>query len=128
MKEITLKSGTVLKLGTIPFAEAKALYQAVLSVGKDVTFNTKQDYAAIVKDVFCFGFSSPKVDACLAVCFSRCLYNGLKIEDSLFEDEKAREDYIEVCMEVAEYALAPFLKGLYAKLNLVISMMQNIQL
>jgi hypothetical protein len=127
MKEIKLSSGKILKIGNVPFAEAKDLFQSILEVSKGIPFDTSKDYAAIVKDVLCFGFSSKKIETCLWVCLARCTYNDLKIVESTFEPMEAREDFIDACMEVAQEVLAPFMKSLYAKLNLVITMMQNTQ-
>lgn len=130
-KDIKLPSGATLKVQPAPFAEAKALYQAVLEDLKAVAVGTKNELGSALKDVLCVGFSSPKIDAALNACLVRCIYNSgsgdFKIGKDTFEDIKAREDYVTVCMEVAEENLRPFLKGLMQAFAKLLSMIGNIQ-
>lgn len=115
-KEVTLPSGAVLKLNSAPFKVSKALYQAVLEECKEVkiSFDTPID-VNLIKDLFCTGFSSKKIEDALGKCFERCLYNGQKITDETFEPENARQDYLQVCIEVAKENIDPFMKSLYAQ-------------
>lgn len=126
MKEVKLQSGATLGIGQTPFAESKALFQALMDEAKGIGFNSMTDQAALVKDLFCYTVSSKRVEAALWECLKRCTYNGLKIENATFEPEEARADFIDICMQVAEENLRPFMKGLYAKLNQTIAMIQNI--
>ncbi len=109
-----MPSGAVLKVNAAPFSESKALYKAVLAEVKDVKLTSATELAEVFKNVFCAGFSSEKIEACLAKCMLRCLYNDEPVKDSVFEPEKAREDYTQVCLEVAKENLLPFGKDLYA--------------
>lgn len=115
-KEVKLPSGAILKVVAAPFAESKALYQALLEEGKGISLGSKGELGDLIKNVFCFGFSSPKIEKCLWDCFSRCLYNDgkneLKIDHDTFEPASARQDYTMVCIEVAKENVAPFTKSL----------------
>lgn len=125
MKEIPLPSGALLKISHTPFSESKALYQALLEELKEVAVDSKTDLTAMMKNVFCMGFSSKKVEAALSVCLKRCLYNELKIDDQTFEPASAREDYVKVCIEVVEENIRPFLKGLSVELKRVLLMIPS---
>lgn len=119
MREVKLPSGAILKVNPGTFAQSKALYQAILEEGKGVLISNKTDMASVYKDLFCIGFSSQKIEACLWVCFSHCIYSSgkgdLKIDQDTFEPVTARDDYLTVCMEVAKENIHPFVKSLYAE-------------
>ena len=110
--EVNLPSGAVLKVNVAPFADAKALYQAVLEELKGVHFDSSTDLTALFKDIAFAGFASKKIELCLDQCFKRCLYNELKIDKATFEPVDARQDYVVVCIAVAKANIAPFLNGL----------------
>ncbi len=118
MKEITLGSKNVLKIGVIPFDDAKGLYQLLLKELKNVKFASKDEMANVMKDVFCAGFSSKEVELALWNIFKRCQYcdkrGELRIDKDTFEPLEAREDYIEVCTATITEVVSPFSKGLYA--------------
>ncbi len=118
MKEIKLPSGAVLKITPSPFSDSRALYQAILKEAKDIPINSKVDMAAVYKDLFCIGFSSPEIEKCLWACFQRCTYNAgngdLRIDEKTFEPVERRDDYMKVCMEVTKENVLPFVKSLYA--------------
>jgi hypothetical protein len=115
MREMKLPSGAVLKIKAAPWAEAKALYKAVLKEMREVEIKGKTDVLEMYKNLFCTGFSSDEIDSCLSVCMKRCTYNDLKIDQDTFEKEEAREDYVTVCVEIAKENVLPFLKSLYAE-------------
>lgn len=116
MREVKLPSGSVLKVSPAPFADAKALYQALLDEAKLLSFNRSTDVPQLMKDIVCYGFSSKKIEAALGECFKRCTYDygkgDLKIDGDSFEDPKCRVDYPVVCMEVATENVLPFAKSL----------------
>ena len=118
MKEMTLGSGAVLKVGIVPFEDAKALYQTILEETRGVNFNSQVEFRSVLKDFFCIGFASKRVEAALWTCFKRCQYcdkrGEFKIDKDTFEPLEAREDYIEVCTLATTEILAPFSKGLFA--------------
>lgn len=115
MIEVKLPSGAVLKVQVAPFAEAKALYQAVLEEVKSIQFGGGTDMASLFKDLACIGFSSKKIEKCLEDCMKRCLYNDMKIDKDTFEPVERRDDYFVVCMAIAKENIHPFAKSLYAE-------------
>lgn len=127
MQEIKLPSGAVLKMGNTPFAVSKALYQSVLEELKGVSLDSKTELSTLYKELFCIGFSSKKIEACLYECFKRCLYfdgsKELKIEESTFEPEEARQDYMMVCMEVGKFNILPFGKSLWSEFQRILKEM-----
>lgn len=111
-----LASGAELKIQLAPFADARALFQAVLEEAKALKINSQDEIDVnLFKDVFCAGLSSKKIEACLSLCMKRVTYNDLKIDENTFEPELARGDYMEVCWEVLQENILPFVKNLYAK-------------
>jgi len=118
MKEVKLESGSVLKIGLVPFEDAKALYQIILNEATAIRFSSQAEVGNVIKDFFCIGFASKRVETALWECFKRVQYcdkrGELKIDKDTFEPIEARADYIEVCTAVTTEVLSPFSKGLYA--------------
>ena len=114
MREVRLPSGALLIVNSAPFADSKALYQALLSETKNVSFSAKSDMGEMLKNFFCAGFSSPLVDRALSRCMERCTVEGSKIDGDTFEAVERRQDYTIVCAEVAKENVGPFLKSLFA--------------
>ncbi len=112
IREVVLKSGNKLGIGPAPFADSKALYQAILEECRG--FDLRVGKLGLFKDAICTLGFSPKVEACLWKCMSRCLYNGLKITPETFEPRSAREDYEEIRWEVVKDNTDPFMKSLFA--------------
>lgn len=131
MKEVNLPSGAVLKITLSPFTESRLLYQAVLEEFKDVKIFGNSDVTAVFKDIACIGFSSKKIEACLEVCFKRCLYNygrgDLKIDKDSFESVENRADYIPICLAVAKENIMPFMSSLYAEFQQFLSKIPSAQ-
>lgn len=113
-REVNLPSGAVLQVQAAPFAVSKALYQAVLKEAKALNLGSQNDAGNLMKDLLMTAYSSAEIEKALWACFGKCLYNGLKIDKDTFEPEAAREDYVFVCMEVAQDNISPFGKSLYA--------------
>lgn len=114
MKEVKLPSGAVLKITVGSFEESKALYQACLEELGSVHFATGEQMMSAYKNIICTGFASKKVEKALWVCLNRVLYNDSRVTLDTFENEKAREDYNHVFIEVLEENVRPFMKSLYA--------------
>lgn len=130
-REVKLPSGAILKVQPAFFADAKALYQAILDELKSVHVGSHIEMASVVKDMCCIAFSSPKVEAALWPCLARCTYNSgtsgdLRIDAKTFEPVAAREDYTQVCMEVAEENIRPFVKSLFAVFQRFLGMIDAI--
>lgn len=130
MREVVLPSGAVLKITVAPFADSKRLCQAVLRQASAIQLADKLDIAYFLKDVFCLSFSSPEIEAALWECFKRCTYNSgdadAKISSDTFEDVKARDDYMVVCIEVAKDNIFPFMKSLYAQFSTVVGLAEGL--
>jgi len=133
MRSVDLPSGAVLKVTCAPFATSKALYQAIL---KELRMARGDTITDIGKEIFCLGFSSLEVEACLWECFKRCSYNAsagpgagadLKIDKDTFELVERREDYFKVCAEVVKENVLPFAKNLYAEFQNYLSMFGTTQ-
>lgn len=125
MKEVDLPSGAKLKISLAPFADAKALYQAILEEVKDVQVNLESDAANLIKDLFCISFSSKKIEASLESCLKRATYNGVKIDLKTFEPAEARQDYMQVCLEVAKENILPFTKSLSAQFTQIKDLLER---
>ncbi len=124
---IELPSGAKLDVKLAPFADSKFLLNALLEEVKGVSIAAEtQIDVNLFKDLFCAGFSSPKVDAALKTCMARCLYNGRKIDADTFEAEDARQDYMLACFEIAQANIAPFTKGLYAKYSTLLETLKSL--
>ena len=120
MREVNLPSGAVLKVSPAPFAESKALYQAILKEAKSV--GNVENLSNAIKDLLCVGFSSPEIERCMWQCMKRCTLNELKLEPDLFEPVARRGDYIECCVEVVKENVSPFLSGLFAQSKVLLAM------
>lgn len=128
MKEIELPSGAKLQITLAPFDEAKTLLKAVLEEAKTLKVDGQAEIdIMILKDLFCYGFSSDRIEQSLLACMKRCLYNKLKIDKDTFEPEEARQDYFIVCFEVAKANLEPFTKALLPKFSQVAEMIAKSQ-
>lgn len=122
-KIVKLPSGAELRITLAPFADSKALYQAVLEELKSLKLNEEDDIGAnLIKDLFCVGFSSKKIESALNKCFERVTYNDLKISSDTWEPIEARDDYMKACMEVAKENILPFVKSLSVEFSHVFPM------
>lgn len=125
--EVKLNSGAKLEMNVAPFADAKALYQACLKELAGIEFKGQMDQIEMMKSVICRSFASPEIERCLSKCFERCRYNGGKLTMDCFEPVEARDDYMQVCIEVGKVNIMPFLKSLYAEYLQFSSILENIQ-
>lgn len=125
MREVRLPSGANLKIQMAPFADAKALYMALLDEAKGLKLDPEAEVDAnFYKDIFCVGFSSKKIEACIWKCLERVLYNDLKMNSDTFEPEAARDDYMTVLFEVTMENVRPFTKSLSASFAAISRMIQ----
>lgn len=135
MKEITLKSGAVLRIGLPPFQDSKNLFQAVIRNMKSVEINNKiETLEAFVGALLGSQLADADIEKSLWECMKQATYNSkkpgsafIKITPEIFEPIDARGDFIDVCLEVAKENLAPFMNGLYVALPNLIAMIGNIQ-
>ena len=128
MRMVDLPSGKKMGIDIAPFADSKALWQAMLEELKGLRLDPDASVDVnFIKDIFCSGIASKKVEACLWECFKRVLYNDSKITKDTFESVEAREDYLDICFEVAKENIMPFTKNLSAKYQAVFRTLQNVQ-
>jgi hypothetical protein len=113
-----LPSGVELTVTLAPFAESKALLDAILEEARGLRLDPKAEVDAnLWKDCFCVFVSSQRVQAALEPCMRRAAYGGVAIHAETFEPEAARDDYLPVCYEVAKVNITPFTKSLYARFS-----------
>lgn len=116
MKEVTLPSGRKIEITPAPFNDSKKLYQAFGGELLRVEIDGGKELSNLIKNILCLGISSAAVEAALAPCLKRCTYNGVKILlPDTFEPVEAREDYLDICVEVAKENVSPFTKSLFAQ-------------
>jgi hypothetical protein len=112
-KIITLSSGAELDITMASFEEADALLDAVLKEVESINVTSKDDHVNVLKNLFTRAKLSPTIKNALKPCLARTTYNKVKlINNDVFEDEKARCDYLPVLKEVLEYNLTPFFVSL----------------
>lgn len=121
-EEIKLPSGALLKIQLAPFADARALYQAIAEELKGIKIEMDSDAFSLKKDVFCTFLASKKIEAAIWGCFPRVIYDGKKMDNDTFEPEAARDDYFMVCYHVTKANIMPFTKSLSAELGPILDL------
>jgi hypothetical protein len=125
-KEVKLPSGAILKITLSPFKDAKALYQAMLEEAKTLKLDPHVEIDTnLYTDLFCAALSSKRIETALWECMKRVTYNDLKISDDTFEPEAARDDYLQVCFEVAKENVQPFMKALMQQYSQVLNLISK---
>lgn len=120
-EKIKLPSGAELSFSMAPFADAKELYQIIAKELKEINLDMQAEVDGnFFKGIACTLIGSKEFETATWVCMSKCLYNGVRFDDDTFEDEKAREDYLEVLYIVAERNIKPFTKNLMQKYSDII--------
>jgi hypothetical protein len=118
-REVILPSKALLKITPAPFADSRALYQALLKELKDIPVNSSMEVMNLYKELFCTGFSSLEIEKALWKCMERCTYNDkghdVRITPMSFEPVENREDYVQVAIEVARENVEPFFKSLFVQ-------------
>lgn len=106
-EKVILASGAELELQPCEFKDALALQQLAV---KEIVATQSGD-TDVMKAVLFSALSSPEMEKMFWVCAKGCLYKNQRISKELFEDEKVREDYVQVYTEVLRFTLAPFMKN-----------------
>ncbi len=126
MDPIKLPSGAELQITLSPFEVSNDLFKAFLEEMKLLKIDPQADIDInLFKDLFCYGFSSKKIETCLYKCFEKSLYNKFKITKETFEPEDVRQDYLSVCIEVAKANIMPFTKSLSAEYSVIFEMLMK---
>lgn len=131
-KIVKLASGAELDITMASFDEGELLLDACLKEIGQVDINSKSDHISVFKSLFARIKLSKEVKACLKPCLACTTYtvNGVvnKLTDnSIFEDEKVRCDYLPVLKEVLEYNLSPFFASLISSLKDLESQVRSLQ-
>lgn len=123
MRKIQLESKREFHFALASFSDARALYQLVAKEVKGVKVSKDLEVASVVKDIVLSLISSEEIAQKAMECSVKCLYGADKdkVNDDLFEDEKAREDYIEIMTIVIMENIKPFTKTLMQKYEVIIT-------
>ena len=123
-EKVSLPSGAELEMTLAPFLEGEKLFSATAECLKKVKIDGNADVEDMtsninnLKDVFLSCITSQQMKDAMLGCLKRCTYNGQRITSwDIFDDVKAREDYLPVCWEVVKFNLTPFTKSLFSKLS-----------
>lgn len=127
---LSLPSGARLELQHAPFSVSMKLLKtiarelAAVSLGLKIDLNLADPQAMIskllredlpldlIKNAVCQLVASDAVEAVVAECLGRCLYNNVGIDKKTFEPAGARGDYLPAAWEVIQFNLRPFFSGL----------------
>lgn len=129
MKEVKLPSGAILGVTVGSFSESEALFNAFLEEVKHVKFANDDSMINLSKELFCAVLPSQKIKKALAPCMKRVTVdsgNGpLRVDDSTFESQEMRADYIPSVIEVMAENISPFLKSLFAQSETLFEIIQK---
>jgi threonine aldolase len=109
MAELTVPSGAVVVINPASWKEAKQLKKAI---EREIALTGSLSLPAVL-----LVDSSDAVDAALAPCLARCLYDNEKIIEKTFDDPKARADYYDIVVACVKENLAPLAESLLLKLK-----------
>ena len=129
-KSITLEGGAILELQDNGFDAADELFAAFMlelaktktdldlegidfdpSSGTELSQIGGKNLASIINVIGTIA-GAKSLRAPMFNAGARCLYNGKRLEKSIFEDIDARPDFLPVAQEVIKFTLAPFFKRL----------------
>ena len=123
-EKVSLPSGAELEMTLAPFMEGERLFSATAECLKGVKVDGNADVSDLtsnlnnLKDMFLSCLTSQDMKDAILACLKRCTYNKQRITSwDIFDDVKAREDYLAVCWEVVKFNLTPFTKSLISKFN-----------
>ena len=121
---VSLPSGAELEITLAPFMEGERLFTATAECVKGVKIDGNAEVGDLtsnlnsLKDMFLSCLTSKDMKDAILACLKRCTYNKQRITSwDIFDDVKAREDYLAVCWEVVKFNLTPFTKSLISKFS-----------
>lgn len=123
MKTVTLKSGQTLQLQEASFIDSWNLTQALAKqLGESLPGLKIEslDAEALQQDidvgklmgVLAGVISSKEVFALVWPCFKPCLYNEQPVTQDVFQEPKARPDFLPCVVEMVKLNVLPFMSGL----------------
>lgn len=127
MEKVKLDSGKELSITAAPFETSKELFQVVMGSMQGIKFDGDAEMDInFFKELFVVAASSKKIEEHIWACMDKCLLDKTRITKEMFEDEKLREDYMDVMFHVARVNIRPFMKNLFAKLRHLMSQAMGI--
>jgi hypothetical protein len=110
--EKVLESGALLKLSLCSFEEGTKLMKVVARELKNTRISRDEEVINVIKNLVTTLIASNEIEEALWSCIERGTYDGIHIKRDIFEDEKARADYIPILREALVFNLSPFFKSL----------------
>jgi len=112
----TLPSGIAFEVTPLPYEDAWGVTQSFFAVVEKLNIDLQGLDLSALSSVDVLKFKGPICSVlasndCLKAaktCFSRCLYNNLKIDASTFESKQARGDFLFACFYALKENIAPF--------------------
>ena len=133
MEKIILPSGSVIEIGLLSFEESWKIFQLFSRVVKELDLDAdnfsflnpgedgvKREF--MVQDFFnlkgpiCSILSNKELSDAGVVCFLKCTYNGLRIDERTFESGKSRSDFIPCLFYALKENISPFFGNLISSL------------
>lgn len=132
-QDFNLDSGAKLHVTVAPFQDAKALSKALIKSvgGVPLSDNLMNMDMSVFKDILVNAATSDEVESALVRCMERATYNGIKVNNGLFDDptmgDNARKDYFLICTKIVEVNCLPFFEQALSKLKTSLTKNTNIQ-
>jgi len=123
-KIVDLPSGAKLEMTIAGFEDAHRLLQAVTKEiegvkvsgldfkGIDFDAPITGELIDALKSLVSRVIYSRDIMDCLWICMARATRNNSRVTKEMFDDERAREDFLPIVKEVLMYNLTPFFKNL----------------
>lgn len=129
MRKYQLASGKVLEFNLAGVEQALLVYRAVLNscknAGLDLTIYPEDQIGDVIlrnKEALLNIMSSEAVMEAVKGCCDKVLYDKKHFSMSLFEDEKAREDFLPVIVIVGMENIRPFFPVLHSFLDAILNL------
>lgn len=119
-EKFTLPSGAKFEVTPLPYLKAWGVTQKIAKSLEKLNIDIKSIDPKNIKVTDVLDFKNP-ICAILAdeaiieaarECFTRCTYNGLKIDDDTFESVKARCDFLPCVFYALKVNISPFFSNL----------------
>ena len=132
--KVSLPSGAELEITLAPFLEGERLFSATAECLKSVSIDGNLDLEDLsssfnsLKNAILACLTSKEMKEALLSCLKRCSINRQRITSwDIFDDIKARQDYLTVCWEVVKFNLTPFTRNLFSKFSMSLGQINTSQ-
>jgi hypothetical protein len=120
-----LPSGAYLDVTPLSYAQAWEVAQTVIKVVEKVQLDLRGiDFESLLatdiiafKGPLCAILGSPEMNNAVKLCFNRCSYNQVRIDDKTFEPVDARGDYLFAAFYALRENVYPFFGSLVSFLK-----------